>query len=255
MSDKPKDLSSGRGAETAGRGARPILFSAPMIRALLYGRKTQTRRVMKPQPIGFWGKLTEDCIIPGVIEGPRDHFWRCPYGKPGDLLWVREAICIGYDLGDGSATAIPFDGCEKFRKAFYRATDDDKPDEAKRPWRPSIHMPRWASRLTLRITGVRVQRIETISQDDAVAEGPPCWICGGRVDGLSENECGCFHSRTEAGPSFAHLWDSINGAGSFDSSPWVWALGFEVIKANIGTVSTAAQASTDLMNHDFKEQK
>lgn len=188
---------------------RPIIFSGPMVRALLEGRKTQTRRIAKPQFVDFKGQEFYNVD-------------RCPYGKPGDLLWVREAVCIGYEIGRGEFTAIPFDGCEKFRRAFYRATDDDKPNEAKRPWRPSIHMPRWASRLTLRITEVRVQRLQEITHTDAELEGVLCNM-----------------SRKTFREHYADLWDHINGAGAWQANPWVWAITFAVVKSNVDAVMEA----------------
>lgn len=214
--------------------ARPILFSGPMIRALLEGRKTQTRRVVKPQPLfeGFrsygasWAWHKSPAIwFSGVttkqlVSKPGLGMY-CPYGQPGDLLWVRETCCP--DWAD---------------KPVYKA-DGGSAREAGYPaeprWRPSIHMPRWASRLTLRITGVRVQRLHDISEDDAIAEGAKPIAVTFRGDQAGDARL----VPSLGGPyrdGFRCLWASINGPGSWDANPWVWALTFEVIKANVDQV-------------------
>jgi hypothetical protein len=171
---------------------RPILFSGPMVRAILEGRKTQTRRVIKPQPeIGgaYWR-------TPGGAIGRDVKPKYCPYGRPGDLLWVREtwAINIGAEPGESIYA--------------YRA-DRERPGD----WKPSIHMPRKASRLLLRITDVRVQRVQEISDAEAIAEGcVPVWDAG-----------------VTPRDAFAELWDDINAPRDhgWESNPWVWAISFE----------------------------
>ena len=200
--------------------SRPILFSAPMVRAILAGRKTQTRLVVKPQPLPnlpFVGMKGDEARWAVYLGGDVsvDSEVRCPYGGPGDELWVRETWRPG----------------RHSRHAFYRATDDD--GAVAKVWRPSIHMPRWASRLTLRVTGVRVERLQAISEEDAVAEGvervwrdvPPA-MGGGvepRRDYLDE-ERWC----ASASDSYRTLWESINGPGSWARNPWVWVVSFEV---------------------------
>lgn len=222
----------------------PILYSGPMIRALLEGRKTQTRRVVKPQPpVGhvYVGRVL--CSTHRADEGKwtwaveqaamlRDaHRVRCPYGQPGDLLWVRETFrgARGYDGMPPSKWG---------NKPIWYSADGD-PD-AQRWWhlsdrgKPGIHMPRWASRLTLRITDVRVERLQNISEADAIAEGiSPKWEpgCSGRL----MEAIGGFSFRPAAS-AYADLWESINGPGSWDANPWVWAISFDVIKANIDQV-------------------
>lgn len=199
---------------------RPILFSGQMVRAILEGRKTQTRRVAK---IGD-GSHVEDEDIPAAYEdGSRDpwimdfqtkHYpqWvkrHCPYGKPGDRLWVRETWAdTGWPL-TGPAIA-------------YRA-DPDHADHDMPRWRPSIHMPRWASRITLEVVSVRVERLQEISEEDAKAEGInnageqwECYCCGG--------------TKSTARGSFETLWESINGPESWDANPWVWVVEFKRIK-------------------------
>ncbi len=162
---------------------KPILFSGEMIRAVLDGRKTQTRRVVKPQPVGLWA-------APGKS--------RCPYGQPGGRLWVRE-------------TFYP----ERSHRGpvSYRATwprDDDPPDGG---WKPSIFMPRWASRITLEIVSVRVEQVQDISEDDARAEG---------VDD------GTGQTRPLHPYWFRALWDSINSKRGYgwEKNPWVWVVAF-----------------------------
>ena len=204
---------------------RPILMSGPMIRAILEGRKTQTRRVVKlpdaPMRLGTWE--------PSEIFGyPASVLWHtrtgkivaCPFGVPGDRLWVRETWCFAHPEYHDQAEGVRR-GDRPVRDEMpwwchYAATDDDV-DEPK--WSPSIHMPRWASRLTLRVTSVRVERVQDISEADARAEGVTpfphdpegdCWTDG--------------KHRT----AFEHLWGAINGWESWRDNPWVWAVGFEV---------------------------
>lgn len=211
---------------------RPILFSGPMVRALLDGSKTQTRRVVKPQPIAdarFVGgyyvpgpKLKENSKI--AVEAPYVHL-ACPYGQPGDRLWVRETFVMGWPLDEtGMVDQYDDEGKEKPRKAFYRATSpdlvwcdggDDCPIPT--PWKPSIHMPRAASRITLEITRVRVERLQDISADDARAEGCPDRPIPGAeqasVDLLAKL---WYHD----------LWEQINGPDSWAANPWVWVVEF-----------------------------
>lgn len=229
--------------------ARPILFSAPMIRALIDGRKTQTRRIAKFVPLRDGDNLSFSGVGPmeigarmWALGSPTRTSWEertrrifCPYGQPGDLLWVRETWQVrGFAFGKPireTRIAAP--------SAFhYRATDDGawKPYWGK--WRPSIFMPRWASRLTLEITEVRVQRLaDQISSHDAIDEGLTRIIAdddfGGRwgVETLPPEQWHVNPAR-----AFAALWDSINGTGSFDGNPWVWALTFKVHQSNVDTL-------------------
>jgi hypothetical protein len=176
---------------------RPILFSGPMVRAILDGQKTQTRRIVKPQP---------------SIEGQEPHLVRCPYGVPGDRLWVRET------WGEGGMTK-PGD------PASYAA---DWPDAgAIRKWRPSIHMPRWASRIDLEVTAVRVERLQAITEEDARAEGAAHRIArGGDLSGALEGETPIQHVA-----HFRDLWDSINGERTpWASNPWVWVVSFKRVR-------------------------
>lgn len=193
---------------------RPILMSAPMVRAIIDGSKTQTRRVasklVRHPDLG-------NLYTPGalVLEGEPQHVIEraCPYGRPGDRLWVREAWA-----------PHPQDPCT----VFYRATVEAETGFPvwSGPWRPSIHMPRRASRITLEITGVRVERLQDISEVDARAEG---------ID-YDPGEGGVFHVRSLAGccsdtaaGSYRKLWEQINGPESWASNPWVWAVDFRRI--------------------------
>ncbi len=206
--------------------ARPILFSGPMIRALLVGTKTQTRRVLKPSkwaekypvlnPNGIeHGAWWWDGVLSGV-GASQD----CPYGKPGDFLWVKES----HRLLACECTET----CRVAGHVHYSADESGYEGASMQRLRPSIHMPRWASRLTLRITEVRVQRLQEISEDDACAEGCPnvCMRPTGDDNGTA------IH-----GPDgYIALWESINGPGSWDANPWVWCISFEVIKANVDKI-------------------
>lgn len=194
---------------------RPILFSAPMVRAIIGGRKTQTRRVVKPQsPHGYSGDMLDGSVLYVVNEhGDVSDLTqiRCPYGQPGDLLWVRETWRLM--CGDvrqpafGHRCGRP---CVEYRAACGTGMLGDM-EKAGRRWKPSIFMPRWASRLTLRVTGVRVEKLQAISQADAVEEG---------VGGSSD----------EALYEYRRLWDEINGKRpgcAWADNPWVWVVSFE----------------------------
>ncbi len=172
---------------------RPILFSAPMVRAILDGSKTQTRRVVKLQTPK--AASISDFCVDGIRVG------RCPYGQPGDRLWVREAWA----------------DCDKLVR--YYATDDVHPLRKKRP---SIHMPRWASRITLEVTGVRVERLQDISFSDARAEGIVVQPDGGW--GLADST---HYHFTDPRVSYWSLWEAINGPGSVDANPWVWVVEYK----------------------------
>lgn len=190
---------------------RPILFSAPMVRALLDGRKTQTRRILKPQPSKPFGSAfmdgqrwwTGDSLTAEVIEE-----WKLRYA-PGDRLWVREAHA--------------FDG----PLVRYYATD--AVHELRRK-RPSIHMPRWASRLTLTVTDVRVQRLQDISTRDCIAEG----IAADLRDAVGLSDLALRHAAHDTYVAgYRALWNSLHGADAWAANPWVVALTFAVHRCNI----------------------
>lgn len=192
---------------------RPILFNGDMVRAILEGRKTQTRRVIKTMNNnrlevkvgGKWRQIhAADPNLP------------CPYGQPGDRLWVRETFAIvprtAYACSDGVQQVLRPD--DNHDAAVFRAGWERS---APSRWRPSIHMPRWASRITLEIVSVRVERLNEISEQDAGDEGFDYL----RGDGNSDIS-GDVQRRW-----FRQLWESINGAGSWEANPWVWVVEFK----------------------------
>lgn len=180
---------------------RPILFSAPMVRAILDGTKTQTRRVVKSRKDPDFG-----CnMSPGEIAGDEKSHRLCPYGQPGDRLWVRETFLGWYNTTDGS-----FSHAAAYRADGYELEHGEK-------WQPSIHMPRAASRITLEITRVRVERLQAINEVDAIAEGAPWAACGSPQEGSHK-------------AGYAQLWESINGTGSWDVNPWVWVVEFKRVE-------------------------
>ncbi len=224
---------------------RPILFSAPMVRALLAGTKTQTRRVVKPQPPQDAGEVFCGWYYPTIIDrqgheqrGPLtygawtlDGAWGLPspYGQHSDRLWVRETFAIvprtAYACSEGVQQTLRPDDPYEHDAAIYR--EGWTRSKGGFSWRSSIHMPRWASRIMLQVTGVRVERLQDISEADAIAEG--CtknhngYYWGGphAVSGLKQ--------MATADSAYRDLWESINGDGSWDANPWVWVVEFKKI--------------------------
>lgn len=210
---------------------RPILFSTPMVQAILVGRKTVTRRVLKPQPDSDGGPpLATGWFHPETADGgPGPHTFgvygvdwhvRCPYGAPNDRLWVRETFapvnahghkCAARD----AAFVVLRDGAQQYRDGMpIPALPKYAPDAFDGiEWRPSIHMPRWASRITLEVVSVRVERLQEITEEDALAEG---------VMSLSN-----IHPIARPTSVFQELWDQINGKRApWVSNPWVWRVEF-----------------------------
>ena len=203
----------------------PILFSAPMVRAILARQKTQTRRVVKPEPqmVTHDRKTTTWEGDPGVLLDLLEQTGRkCRYGKPGDRLWVRETFQRFSDDGEIMYRADP---------ASLRAMNELKYDECQEArWRPSIHMPRWASRILLEVVSVRVERLNDISESDCWAEGieEVIHLFDGPSQAEMANRLGlCLE---DAKPLYAQLWEFINGAGSWDENPWVWVVEFKRIE-------------------------
>jgi hypothetical protein len=187
---------------------RPILFSAPMVQAILDGTKTQTRRIIKPEP------ETHHQISP----------LDCRYGVPGDRLWVRETFAF-IDNSDFDAESYYEYRADTDGKCFAGDWPGDEADNPNRPkWKPSIHMPRRASRITLHITGTRPERLQDISPGDAHAEAPP--QCTYRRDTLDGEETVVMYQRD----AFRVLWEKINGARSWDANPLVWVIQFKRVK-------------------------
>ncbi len=207
---------------------RPLLFSAPMVRAILEGRKTQTRRVVKPQPeYKSVGAAFASWVFKGGLLYPNareEVLALCPYGQPGDQLWVRETTIITpKHWNDGADyTHIDSDGDKRIVKYLATSPNREAADDYKLKATPSIFMPRWASRITLDLTVVRVERLNKISDADCLAEG---------VDPLPRN---CLVSIQA---SYAAIWEAINGPGSWDRNPWVWVLDFAVVAPTTGAAS------------------
>lgn len=213
---------------------RPILFNGPMVRATLAGRKTQTRRVA---PVLLPGEKNYIWAAENQNEWIAKRATQCPYGKPGDRLWVREKWAnrgtrVAYDAdgvcgcwvnatdedrdfvyhgrvlqASGYRECFPANGADTYSLAVYTDLRSGEYPNFKYGWRPSIHMPRWASRITLEVTGVRVERLQDISESDARAEG------------------------VESSEQFRTLWRRINGAESWKANPFVWVVEFYRIEA------------------------
>lgn len=220
----------------------PIIFCGPMVRAILAGTKTQTRRVIKHPHVSeavewaWWPEKGDagEWEFAVAAEGSLAHgdFMRCPYGVPGDHLWVRETWQDWCPLwGGGWCGHGDQEGMARDHEVYYRADDPEtwKRGAPKR-WRPSIHMPRWASRLTLEVVSVRVQRVQEITYADARAEGSFLGRCDcmprsqdrGIMTAFTLQECHVH------GTEFQYLWDSINekrGHG-WAENPWVWVVEF-----------------------------
>ncbi len=206
---------------------RGMIFNAEMVRALLSGRKTQTRRIIKPQPeatlsgslSGKWLSRPLNGLLLPKIEDIAIH---CPFGVVGDRIWVRETFqgpLFDYDLMDSYCKdPTPF---EKPEFCVYKADGVPAPefydadDELHCCWRPSIHMPRWASRILLEITDVRVERLKSISDRDALREG-----CS--AADMKSGDC--------VADVFARLWASIYGSDSWNANPWVWVIEFKRVE-------------------------
>jgi len=197
---------------------RPILFSGAMVRALLAGTKTQTRRIVKPEPHHVdggvpFGDPPAWAVRDGAARGSA--VMVCPYGKRGDRLWVREAWRTV-----AGADGIPPRDLDAAYRLWFEAEAPHQPGFGK--LRPGMFMPRWASRITLEVTGVRVERLQAISEADALAEGIVRLHDGGY--GLPAGEH--YHS-TDPRQSYFSLWEAINGPGSVAANPWVWRVEFK----------------------------
>lgn len=233
---------------------RPILFSAPMVKALLAGTKAQTRRIVKFTDFGRsdtegydWHYRDKRMLWNDISHAQLLRM--CPYGGPQDSsrLYVREAFSGPYACG-----VTPIRCWEPGRDIWYWADGNPPYGDWTKP-KPSIHMPRWASRITLEVTEVRVQRLQEISEDDALAEGvTPYTFPGPWWQGYDDRDGMMIHSQAvgetppdwmlepkrmrdtdylnrSAKQEFESLWNRINGTGSWDANPWVWAVSFKVV--------------------------
>ncbi|WP_336695670.1 hypothetical protein [Delftia acidovorans] len=195
---------------------RPILFSGSMVRALLAGTKTQTRRVAKPVRHPDLGNV----YAPGalVLEHEPQHVIDrcCPYGRPGDRLWVREAFMHEpADFCWEASVSVP---CRPAETVYRADFPNSQPGEG---WKPSIHMPRNLSRILLEITSVHVERLQDINEMDAAAEGVATWAPGA----LSPDSL-----NADPSDQFRWLWSSINGPDSWAQNPWVWVVEFKRVQ-------------------------
>ncbi|EMZ3531607.1 hypothetical protein ABDI71_001856 [Enterobacter hormaechei subsp. hoffmannii] len=219
---------------------RGMIFNSDMVRAILDGRKTQTRRIIKDCTVGRdpiskfiqIGKKFIGCYPEDVPELIREC---CPYGVPGDRIWVRETF--QGPLFDFEQMEAYQEDSSKFKKpefCVYKADGKPAPeffdadDNLHCGWRPSIHMPRWASRITLEITGVRVEQLKSISEEEARSEG----IARLREGFWKHYQPGWTQHQLSARGSFATLWDSIYGFGDWDRNPWVWVVEFKRIEGD-----------------------
>lgn len=200
---------------------KPILFSTPMVKAILEGRKTQTRRIVKPQPVRDeiigdrrylcqpgWPLLCETEFIERM----------CPYGQPGDVLWVRENIYDHGHWGGCMQDTGEYESVWCSDGAVSYVATDVRPQKCR--VKPSIHMPKAACRIFLEITDVRVERVQDITEADSLAEGVTVGAHPNNLPALA----------------FAGLWIDINGEGSWNSNPWVWCLTFRRIDKPEGFV-------------------
>ena len=236
---------------------KSISFNDEMVRAIIDGRKTETRRPLKPQPEDppegwyadaynhsdrwcFWGpRGTKDsgrCTLP---------LFKFPFGQVGDRLWVRETFCLEHQVegdqpppfDDGRPILYLRDGIECAKEdaeiwiqPHYRATDPTpelsyygSEEEPTVRWKPPLHMPRWASRITLEITDIRVERVQEITEEDARAEGI---VDGGCLNCGRNEPCGCLNPKPDARDAFANLWVRMYKGLGWYANPWVWVIGF-----------------------------
>ena len=210
---------------------RGMIFNGEMVRAILDGRKTQTRRPVKFSILD----RNLGCELAGnelAGELSAGNYLNSAFGKPGDRIWVRETFqgpLFDYDLMDSYCKdPTPF---EKPEFCVYKADGVPAPefydadDELHCCWRPSIHMPRWASRILLEITDVRVERLNAISQEDAQAEGME--LAGWRPTYSDPDSGGEVMTPYD---NFAELWSSIYGKESWNANPWVWVISFKRVE-------------------------
>jgi len=203
---------------------RGMIFNGEMVRAILEGQKTQTRRVMKPQPANDIVRGTfPNTEAFGWVSSLKHKFGSttahfCPFGKPGDRIWVREAFRVHSRATDLATLVYKASIQNAWTEQTHRVPVSvcNKPATPDK-WTPSIHMPRWASRILLEITNVRVERLNSISEEDAKDEGAP-------------TECCVIGDKHFLG--FRSLWKSIYGDDSWQANPWVWVIEFKRIEGD-----------------------
>jgi hypothetical protein len=246
---------------------RPIIFSGPMVKAILEGRKTQTRRIITKRNSATWSdwdrlEFDESKVPEGAFttlvdngylhvpcrphpEDPQDaSLWTrsrvYPIWDVGDALWVRESVCLLRDNhyhqgGPPNKLITTHDGTPKRNGCEYKAstTATDESERCRKElgykWTPSIHMPRWASRIKLEITNIRVQRVQDISEADARAEGCIRLPASGRITDIPGGQYG-GRVWISAKHWYRDLWGQINGADSWKSNVWVWAISFRRVE-------------------------
>ncbi|MBM5772756.1 hypothetical protein B6I53_21970 [Klebsiella pneumoniae] len=201
---------------------RGLIFNGEMVRAILDGRKTQTRRTVKPQP-------DEDGLAK-VTNGPwvdtSERNYRCPFGAAGDRIWVRETFCPVDDTQYGGEKWVDYRATPKFEESHPAGWDSAPNDAEALKWRPSIHMPRWASRILLEITDVRVERLNSIHDVDAMREGIQNLTTCSHADFGIPGVVNAQHPVR----AFQLLWESIYGADSWRDNPWVWVIEFKRVE-------------------------
>ncbi|ELC0794967.1 TPA: hypothetical protein MJE31_00055 [Klebsiella pneumoniae] len=220
---------------------RGMIFNGEMVRAILDGRKTQTRRIMAPQPEpcprgGHWWPSNVFKTMLHVEDEMQNGKggWgglvgdACPFGDVGDRIWVREAFRVHSRATDVATLVYKASERNSWTEQTHRVPVAvcNKPATPEK-WTPSLHMPRWASRILLEITGVRVERLNAISEEDARAEGI---IDGGCLNCGEPEPCGCANPEPDATDAFAYLWQSIYGQESWNADPWVWVIEFKRVE-------------------------
>ncbi|HDY7252893.1 TPA: hypothetical protein RRW88_004661 [Klebsiella pneumoniae] len=217
---------------------RGMIFNGEMVRALLDGRKTQTRRIVKGTDSAV--KFCKEWNINGeeffVVLGEKDHTGMnpvlgaisCPFGAVGNRIWVREAFRVHSRATDVATLVYKASERNSWTEQTHRVpvAACNKPATPEK-WTPSLHMPRWASRILLEITDVRVERLNAISEEDARAEGI---IDGGCLNCGEPEPCGCANPEPDATDAFAYLWQSIYGQENWNADPWVWVIEFKRVE-------------------------
>ena len=206
---------------------RGMIFNAEMVRAILDGRKTQTRRPVKlPVHDKNLGCELAGNELAGELSA--GNYLNSAFGKPGDRIWVRETFRVHSRATDVATLVYKASVRNSWTEQTHRVPVSvcNKPATPEK-WTPSLHMPRWASRILLEITDVRVERLNAISEEDARAEGI---IDGGCLNCGEPEPCGCANPEPDATDAFAYLWQSIYGQENWNANPWVWVISFKRVE-------------------------